>query len=76
MLEGTGVMTLPYRTNDGWVCGGCGTWVPNGVSHTCPTKSDYSSATPVNFTYVPYQDLLSELKRIADALEKIERKLG
>jgi hypothetical protein len=50
----------------GWECAYCGAWVPNGVTHSC-LSATYPGTT---YTYPPYIDN-GQLKRIADALEKL-----
>ena len=47
-------------TYGGYTCGSCGTWVPNGCTHTCPTAIRW-----VN------ERIAAALERIAAALEAL-----
>ena len=50
----------------GWTCWRCGSYVPNGCTHHCPSNS---IGTP--FTPAPAQMSPDPLDRIANALERI-----
>lgn len=65
-LESTGV--------GGWHCTGCGAFVPWNESHECPALP-FSTNKPVALAPMSEMGIAAELKRIADALEKIERKM-
>lgn len=62
----------------GWTCGSCGSWVPNGVSHTCVWQgAGAGTAYKADPTWMLIQALnaaTAELSRIAVALEKAGEK--
>lgn len=37
----TNSTTQSYPISQGWTCYRCGTWVPNGTTHSCFTTSTY-----------------------------------
>lgn len=54
------------------ICRFCGEWVPPGGYHSCPQ----TSANQPQQQQVWEQDPVPELRRIADALERIADALG
>ena len=67
-------VTFPYYpygdpSPSGWHCGTCGSWVPNGCTHSCPTSFRWTW----NTNTVPAK---TAEDRIADALELIAKALA
>lgn len=58
-----------YDSNGWWQCSQCGTLVPNGCTHSCPTGA---IPPPTNFNVQPttQERIAAALERIAAALEK------
>lgn len=70
--------TAQYSVINGWTCEVCQAWFPNNVTHVCPgrdlsgTSKDYQP-WPKGFGY-DFR-MIQVLERIADALEKIEKRM-
>lgn len=58
----------PVRAPQGYACRLCGNWVRAGEFHSC--SKTISSYRPAD------ERLLTELRRIADALERLAEKWG
>lgn len=60
-------------STDGYICEECGAWVPAGTYHIC-CQPRYRYTYDINAG--PYDDdLIATLKRLADVLERLEKKL-
>ena len=59
----------------GWTCASCGGYTPHNETHQCPNLRNGSIG---NLDYLPSRNIDNEivalLNRIADILEKIEKK--
>lgn len=61
---------MPSTTLNGYTCGYCGAFVPNGTYHACTGASIQQPQIHIN--YLPY---IPVLERIASALERIAMEL-
>ncbi|MFZ2992598.1 MAG: hypothetical protein WA061_02675 [Microgenomates group bacterium] len=66
---------LQYNGGTMWRCAYCNQYIPNGQYHSCYTQqpSPYPQTITYNSDGFILSQILDELKRIVEILEKIER---
>jgi hypothetical protein len=64
-----------WQGAQGRTCSQCGTWVPNGCTHSCPTGGPFSTIpqTKLAGPFSPEERIATALERIATALEEANR---
>lgn len=67
-----------YFSTPGYNCANCGAWVPQGITHTCPsyytTYPSYAPTypTPINYT-VDIKPLIEQLEKLIVEVQEMRK---